>query len=53
MSLRINYILASFILSSTAACKTTVNAPTEAPALGSDAKSVVKKNKTGTFSVAI
>jgi hypothetical protein len=53
MSLRINYILASFILSSTAACKTTVNAPTEAPALGSDAKIVVKKNKTGTFSVAI
>ncbi len=53
MASRINYFLASFLLSSTVACATTVNAPTEAPALGSDAKIVVKKNKTGTFSVAI
>ena len=45
--------LASVLLSSTVACKTTVQAPTEAPALGSDAKIVVKKNKTGTFTVNV
>ncbi len=45
--------LATVLLSSTVACATTVQAPTDAPALGSDAKIVVKKNKTGTFTMTI
>jgi len=40
-------------LSTTAACATTVKAPTTAPALGSDAEIVVKKNKTGTYAVTL
>ncbi|MCA9637627.1 MAG: hypothetical protein KC420_16490 [Myxococcales bacterium] len=34
-------------------CATKVQAPTEAPALGSDATIVAKKNKTGTYDVSI
>jgi hypothetical protein len=40
-------------LSTAAACATTVQAPTDAPALGSDAKIVAKKNKTGTYAVSL
>lgn len=47
-------IFASLLLASSAgACKTTVTAATEAPALGSDATIVAKKNKTGTYDVSI
>ncbi|MBZ5710596.1 hypothetical protein [Nannocystis pusilla] len=41
------------LLSTVAACATTVQAPTQAPALGSDAKIVAKKNKTGTYAVTL
>ncbi|PCC68975.1 hypothetical protein SAMN02745121_05692 [Nannocystis exedens] len=45
-------LFTAFLLS-TAACATTVQAPTHAPALGSDAKIVAKKNKTGTYAVTL
>ncbi|WAS96002.1 hypothetical protein [Nannocystis punicea] len=41
------------ILLSATACSTTVQAPTSAPALGSDATIVAKKNKTGTYAVTL
>lgn len=45
--------LSLLLISSAGACKTTVKAATEAPALGSDATIVAKKNKTGTYDVSI
>lgn len=54
MSRSIPHILFALLLGTTAvACKTTVQTATEAPALGSDAKIVAKKNKTGTYVVSI
>jgi hypothetical protein len=47
------YLLTAAFLSNTAACATKVEAPTNAPALGSDARIVAKKNKTGTYAVAL
>lgn len=46
-------LLASFLLSSTVACATKLQVATDAPALGSDAKIVVKKTKTGNYAVTI
>lgn len=50
-----NLILALTLLTATSAtgCATKVQAQTEAPALGSDATIVAKKNKTGTYGVSI
>ncbi len=47
------FLLTATFLSVTVACATTVEAPTDAPALGSDAKIVAKKNKTGTYAVTL
>lgn len=44
-------ILLTLLLSVAPACKTTVQSPTNAPALGSDATIVVKKNSTGTYAI--
>lgn len=41
------------IVFSAGGCKTTVQATTEAPALGSDATIVAKKNKSGTYAVSL
>lgn len=46
-------LLASLLLSSTVACATKLQVPTDAPALGSDALIVAKKNKTGNYAVTI
>lgn len=50
---RVLVSLFTAVLLSTSACATTVQAPTHAPALGSDAKIVAKKNKTGTYAVTL
>ena len=49
----LSYLLPALLLSAAVACATTVQAPTDAPALGSDAKIVAKKNKTGNYAVSI
>lgn len=46
-------LLSTFLLAAPVACKTTVHTATEAPALGSDATIVAKKNKTGTYAVSL
>lgn len=48
---RLHALLAALLLTQTAACATKVQAPTDAPALGGDARIVVKKNKTGTYAL--
>lgn len=54
MKRALSSLLVSVLLASASGgCKTTVQAPTEAPALGSDATIVVKKNKTGTYDVSL
>lgn len=49
----VSLFTAAFLSTTVAACATTVKAPTDAPALGSDAEIVVKKNKTGTYAVTL
>ncbi|HEY8377057.1 MAG TPA: hypothetical protein VIK91_11235 [Nannocystis sp.] len=49
----LNGIFSVLIVFSAVGCKTTVQAQTEAPALGSDATIVAKKNKTGTYAVSV
>ena len=46
-------LLSCLLVTSAGGCKTTVQAAAEAPALGSDATIVAKKNKTGTYAVSI
>lgn len=46
-------LFSALLLTQSVACATTIEAPTDAPALGSDAKIVAKKNKTGTYAVSI
>lgn len=49
----LNTLFSVLVVFSAAGCKTTVQAATEAPALGSDATIVAKKNKTGTYAVSV
>jgi hypothetical protein len=49
----VSLFTAAFLSTTLAACATTVKSPTDAPALGSDAEIVVKKNKTGTYAVTL
>ncbi len=53
MQRTLSYLLPALLLSTAIACATTVQAPTDAPALGSDAKIVAKKNKTGNYAVSV
>lgn len=53
MQRTLSTLLSALLLATPVACKTTVQAPTEAPALGSDATIVASKNKTGNYAVSI
>ncbi|MEZ4447852.1 MAG: hypothetical protein R3B09_00145 [Nannocystaceae bacterium] len=46
-------LLTALLATSSVACATKVAAPADAPALGSDARIVAKKNKTGTYAVSV
>lgn len=46
-------LMTTLLATSSIACATRIEAPADAPALGSDAKIVAKKNKTGTYAVSV
>jgi len=50
----LSYLLSALMMTTVATgCATTIEASTTAPALGSDAKIVAKKGKTGNFEISI